>query len=237
MTLPITDILVPLGDLHLGYKNCNVSMFKEVVQFIDNNDALWIGMGDYIDNTSPRNKFYDPSTSVMTIQEQIFSFCDLVEPIKNKCVGLLMGNHELRGKHDGINAIAQIERMLNIDKKYRTLGTQTYFRLKNTNKTIYTFFAMHGHGTCTVSTSIINKLHKMHDMAEADFYLMGHHHSIYTKSSQYITGKRTLKKRYYVGTGAYLGYFDGYPEEARYFPLELGCNAVYLNPVSIRRVV
>jgi len=236
MTLATTDILVPFGDLHLGYKTVNLEVIKRVIAYIEEHDCLWFGMGDIIDNTSPRNKFYDQTTVTMTAQEQVFKFVDLVEPIKDKCIGLLTGNHEIRSKKDGVDAIAQIERMINLPKKYRNLGTQTYFSIKNTEGKKINFFATHGHGTCTVATTLIRKLLKMHELAEADVYLMGHHHSLYYTNRLYVTGKRSFTERWYVSTGAYLGYWGGYPEQNGYFPLGTGCNVVYLNPIEVRRV-
>jgi predicted phosphodiesterase len=222
--------LVPFGDLHMGYATANLDKMQKVVDYIKAKDCKWIGMGDFIDNTPPSHRFYRQETSLTTPQQQVFDFVELVRPIKDTCIGLIYGNHEIRSLDykTGYDPIKQMEELLGLSKNYRGLGTQHYF-----HEAPFDIFATHGKARgfffSTRTATKINQLLKLHELAEADLYLMGHVHDILHFPINYVSGVDSIVTKYFVLTGGFVEYFGSYGEAMNYTPVETGCNAVHLN--------
>lgn len=96
--------LFGIGDIHEGSAGSDTEAIKKVINEVLNDDnAYWIGMGDYgefINFSDPRfdirslAKKYRNGSIDNICQEQIDSVCELLFPIRHKCLGLLRGNHE-----------------------------------------------------------------------------------------------------------------------------------------------
>jgi hypothetical protein len=200
----------------MGYATANVDKMQKVVDYIKAKDCKWIGMGDFIDNTPPSHRFYRQETSITTPQQQVFDFVDLVKPIKDTCIGLIY------------DPIKQMEELLGLSKNYRGLGTQHYF-----HEAPFDIFATHGKARgfffSTRTATKINQLLKLHELAEADLYLMGHVHDLLHFPINYVSGVDSIVTKYFVLTGGFVEYFGSYGETMNYTPVETGCNAVHLN--------
>ena len=237
-------ILVPFGDLHIGYKTFNAEKAQYVVDWIckkrdAGEDVQWIGMGDYFDNTPPSHVYYNPDTELISPQQQVFAFVELVKPIRHECIGLLYGNHEMRSINNktGFDPIQQAEVMLNIPPMYRDLGTQHYFYVVD-DGTPYGVFATHGSSRgyffSTKVQSKIRKLLNLELLADADIYLMGHMHDYLHLSRQKIVAPNRLGRSWYIMTGAFVEYFGSYGETLGYTPVETACNAIHITKDDIR---
>ena len=96
--------LYPLGDVHLGNAACDEKLFREAVQRIaDDDNALWVGMGDYADFINVSDPRFDSASLSPWVRmrhlpdlagAQASRFLDIVQPIAGKCLGLIEGNHE-----------------------------------------------------------------------------------------------------------------------------------------------
>jgi len=94
--------IYPLGDIHAGVVHCAEKQIKAKVREISENPfALWIGMGDMADCITPGDRRWDDSVIAPWVDRQnIAESCrnwlvKLFEPVKDKCIGILEGNHEL----------------------------------------------------------------------------------------------------------------------------------------------
>ena len=231
------EMLVPFGDLHIGYGTMNRKKVDKVVDFIKDNDCQWIGMGDYIDNTPPQHKYFDFEATTMSPQDQVLEFCEIIDPIRDKCIGLLNGNHEIRSIRAGYDPIKQILRISKIDEG-KHLKSIHAFSIK-TGRVRYDVFATHGSARglyfSTATGYKINKLLKLSSLADADLYLMGHLHDVIWTSNQKIaveSGEMVLNTKWYAMTGGFVEYIDfkkkleSYGAAMGYTPIETGCNAV-----------
>ena len=109
--------IYPLGDMHFGAYNCAERKVKEHVQRIkDDSSAFWFGGGDIFDAIIFQDaKRFDPDNlpdwmlrgAPMRIRSKIkdivkaqleYGF-EILNPIKNKCIGFLLGNHEYTITH------------------------------------------------------------------------------------------------------------------------------------------
>ena len=105
--------LYVLGDLHIGARNCDENKIKTLVKLIEKDPhAYWIGGGDLCDNivigdskrfeptVLPRwmldNKDADEVAAALqdiagAQKDRLFN---ILKPIKDKCLGMIEGNHE-----------------------------------------------------------------------------------------------------------------------------------------------
>lgn len=111
-TRSATFTIYPLGDVHIGALNCGEKQFRRVVKMIQEDpNAYWFGGGDMLDAVIIQDqKRFDPNTlpdwmlqgaasstrkrlkDILAAQQR--RFVSIVEPIKDKCIGLMEGNHE-----------------------------------------------------------------------------------------------------------------------------------------------
>ena len=96
----------PLGDIHVGNPACDEQKFIQRVEAIKKDkNRYWIGMGDYVDNIRPwKRGVVDKrwETNLLAGEAdwvaQWERFVEIVEPITNKCLGFLWGNHVISGE-------------------------------------------------------------------------------------------------------------------------------------------
>lgn len=88
--------LYPLGDWHLGSRQCDIPFIERVIKEIaDNPDAYWCGMGDLMENAIVGSKS-DVYLQNIPPKEQMDLIVKMLDPIKDKGLFLIAGNHEQR---------------------------------------------------------------------------------------------------------------------------------------------
>jgi len=228
--------LIPVGDVHAGHINCHKDMFINTIEYIKNKpNARWIGMGDYADAISTSDKRFDFSAvdpALPTPDKQYRWIKEQFEPIADKCLGLLDGNHDRKHwtshNHNYVDSLCY-----DLGVEYLTMDA--YLRwvfIRNKARTAINIYAHHG---WAASRSTGGKVNTIHSLSEAwpmlDLYLMGHTHDrgvappkVQMEINQNM--EHVHHEMNFVHTGAYLrGYVDGtfsYVEEKGYRPAGLG---------------
>lgn len=241
--------LYPLGDIHCGTIHCTENDLRRKIKEIrDNPFAYWIGMGDYGEFITPSDPRWEPSgRSVCSwVEQDNIAECqtewivDLLYPIKDKCIGLLTGNHEeaIR-KHNHVNVQHNICKRLGVPNLGWTSFVHLYFkRTRTSSKLIKGVFA-HGSGNALTRGAKLNKLERFMGEFIADIYAYAHMHDILESSSPRITTNKNLKlinvKRTGVVTGSWFrtytkGIAASYGEMKLYPPTTLGCPVFKLRP-------
>lgn len=88
--------LYPIGDWHLGSRQCDERFIRKVVDEIKSNpEAKWVGVGDFIENAIMGSKS-DVYLQTIPPKEQVDAIVELLEPIRDKGLFLILGNHESR---------------------------------------------------------------------------------------------------------------------------------------------
>ena len=137
--------LVPLGDIHIGSGLCDEDLLKKVVNFIKENGYYWVGMGDYCEFISLSDPRFDPKSLARWVRTEHLSdlvsvqrdrFLEIVEPIADRCLALLEGNHErsIRKHYERdvyLEIVGTIKKMAGAgqDRKL-ALGYEGWVRLK-----------------------------------------------------------------------------------------------------------
>lgn len=183
-----TDILImPLGDIQFSGRDSEVAMgmLKRHVQWGVDHGAYFIGMGDYVDFTSPSNRLrlqhaalYD--TAIQTIDDKAHSLVEdlyrqALKPSKGRWLGLLEGHHYHKYR-EGITTDQELAKMLGAP----FLGTSAFVKLMlqmgGGRRGGVTIWCHHGVGGGGTLGAPLNKLEKVALAFEADIYLIGHHH-------------------------------------------------------------
>jgi len=88
--------LYPLGDWHYGSRQANEAFIKQVIAEVGaDKNGYWCGMGDFMENAIIGSKS-DMYTQLLPPKEQMEYISDLLEPIKDKGLFFIGGNHEAR---------------------------------------------------------------------------------------------------------------------------------------------
>lgn len=216
--------LYGFGDLHLGDKNCDMDKIHSTIEEIKNNPyAKVICMGDLLNCATRQSVGKAIFDELMSSEEQWALALQLLTPIKDKIVGMLIGNHEFRLEKEGFNPIKTLSMALGVPY----LGYATILNVKIAGST-YTVYATHGHGGGSKS-SIIGKLNKLAEVAVCDIYMRGHSHQLIYHNSMIRmveNGKIVDKKRTVIDTGAFVRYDEGYAEMSSLPMVCTGCAVV-----------
>jgi len=197
-----------LSDLHLGAKGCAEGDIRRDVQKIqDDPYSFWLGGGDYADFIGYSDKRFDPDAVAEWINVKdlgnLGRKCmervrDILAPIRDKCLGLLIGNHEL--KYEIQTEQESLHHWLCQELAVPFLGYSCLFDLRfctaqglkkprladsvpprrgehrHSKSNTFRVFAHHGAGYATTPGGKLNKLIAAMNTFEADLFFLGHVH-------------------------------------------------------------
>ena len=241
-------LIVPFGDLHVGNRNADLRKIREIANWIrETPKCYWLGMGDYVDAIvwHPNEKRIDPDIVDYRYYkpEDAYEFIyRLFEPIKNKCLGLLTGNHDdiLRKRHykDWVKDLAQ---RLNVPYLTFSAFLRLSFRLQYNNERPknqeFVIFATHGYYTGRSTGGKVTRLESLAQWIEADIYLMAHTHELLGHRRIVLAASRggrvIEKKKVFALTGGFLrGYVNehSYVEKRLLAPTKIGILSIEIEP-------
>lgn len=222
--------IIPIGDLHIGAKNCNIGKIKGILDAILNDPYKYcILLGDLCD-TGLKNSKTDIYESSMSISEQLVTVEKLLLPLvnKNKILAMTSGNHENRvTKEVGIDFSRVIAQDLGIEHLYRK--EIAFLKLRVNPKQgyhypVYSFAITHGAGGGNVA--FINKNQQFGNLIEGvDCLITGHTHKpVVTVPSKLVvnlqTGTVSSKPYLCVTATSFLDY-GGYAAEKMLQPTSI----------------
>lgn len=112
--------IYPIGDVHLGSKECNVELFKEWVEMVRNDPyAAVVVVGDMMNMglRSSKSNVYEECLNPMQQKELCY---ELLAPIADKIIAGCSGNHEYRNNREvGTNPLYDVFCRLRIEDRYR----------------------------------------------------------------------------------------------------------------------
>ncbi len=183
----------PFGDIHLGVIHCDEDLLiKTVSEVKEEENAFWLGMGDYGDCITPSDfKRWDGKILAPWMKEnednigptQVEKVDEILSPIWSQCVGLLEGNHD-----DNIRRYNHYDFMKELLKKANQKAEVPYagvscflllnFKRKGSNEAHdYIIHARHGEGSARTSGArALAVLRLSQSMVNAHITLMGHLH-------------------------------------------------------------
>jgi len=263
-----------IADIHWGNRGVAKDHLTADIARIETDPyAMFFIGGDYIDFVFPSDPRFDPES----IDENIkvvdlsrlsallaSSLIRLFAPVKGKCLGVAMGNHEKRvltGRSE-MFVHEEICKHLGAPNMRYSGWTDIYFVHDRKVKTGCTIsrsdyppamyearlrvFLHHGMGAANTAGGKINKLKALVDMVDADLVMMGHVHEQFSKPFVRLLPDEscsTIGSKVTMGliTGSYLRTyapgFTGYGEERGFSPTTLGATCARYSPATRRLVV
>ena len=215
--LPRVNIHI-LGDLHIGSNKFMYNEFKcRIDNILSDEYARVIILGDVINN-STKTSIGDCYSEPLSPMEQIKLAKNLLEPIKDKIIGIVAGNHERRSyKTDGLDIAYFLASELGIADKYDYSAGCILVRF-GANENVgrrpkcISIYCTHGDGNGgrTVGGKA-NGLSKRGQIIDADVIVTGHTHTplVFAEASYHIDvihNKIIKRDQLFVNCGSALDY-------------------------------
>ena len=214
--------------LHVGSRATDYGLLSNYFQWLhEKGNRYFFGMGDYMDMNVPTHmpktmwqQLYDPT-------HQIQMLCNNLERSKDRIIGLLTGNHELR-----IQALTSINVVEDILIPKLGLDSDKYFGIsKILNLRVgseeYYIFATHGYGNSRNPLHHVKKIENNLGMWGVDLIAVAQTHDLMVYHAEPRIGidrDRDMIVYHaptYIRTGSFLRY-EGYPEQKILRPKRLG---------------
>lgn len=246
---PDTFHFYTFGDKHDGTKHSSDTEFLKIVKKIKEDPlARWVDMGDKMECIAPSDPrwdggviedWVDPDDVALTEANHYMS---LVQPIRDKCLGLVLGNHEQKMcKHYHIDIHKYICERLNVTNLGYTAFLKLLFRRGKVHSESHEVlcYLTHGSGCAITKGAKNNRLERIMDNFAADLYAHGHVHDIITNTKAYLTLDANNNIRQRVKIGAMTGCFfrtytqnvkASYGEMCNYPPVIMGCPVFSITP-------
>jgi len=256
-----------LSDLHLGARACAEDRIREDVTAIkDDPFSFWLGGGDYADFIGYSDKRFDPDSVAPWVSVKDLGKLgrvgmrrarDILSPIKEKCLGLLIGNHEkhyeLKTENEGLHgwlceelhapnlgycALFDVVFVRDPAEKTPSLYSASPRAHGFTSQT-FRVFAHHGAGYAVTPGGKMNRLVQFMMSFEADIFFCGHIHDQIARSEPTLGADARCTKiiqhrKLGVVSGSYLmTYAQGstsYGEQRGYRPTTLDAASVEICP-------
>lgn len=254
-----------VSDVHRLNRGCAVGEFKRDIETIKNDPySFWIGGGDYADFIGYRDKRFDPDCVPEDVPVKQLGrlgkygmelIRDDFAPIADKCLGLLLGNHEL--KYQLHTEQSDMHAWLCEELGVRNLGYSALFDLvfvrvsgvkrprlelkapRPSTSASFRVFCHHGAGASCTPGGKLNRLVQFMQSFDADLYFCGHVHDQVARQEPAIGADPTCKKlvqrrRLGLVSGSYLKTYQqgqmGYGEQKGYRPTNLGSAVALITP-------
>lgn len=230
--------IIPISDVHIGDKNCNTKLFKEIVDRIQHEPNTYTIINGDLCNIALKNSKSDVYSDEMSPMEQVLEVIKYLEPIKDKILVMSNGNHEDRiTKETNIDVLYLVAKQLKIEDVYSPGWWYLYLGFGENNRhkpVLYTITGYHGYGGGSTTGAKANKVKKMSQVVLADVYIMSHvHEPINTKGIIYNPDYQhraiVKKEMYYCISNSFLEYAGSYAEKMGLIPSNTGINEIELN--------
>ena len=241
--LPYADTIEihPMADLHIGDAHCDYKGILERLEYIKNTPNAYVILDGDLMDTAIANSVGDTYGAKIQPMEQLKHCVKLFEPIKDKILAVLPGNHENRVyRADGIDTTAIMCSQLGLQGRYSETTALLFVRFgKQTGhkghgrRQLYTIYATHGSGGGRRPGGKVNRLEDLAGIVDADIYLHAHTHlPVVMKQGFYrVSGSNSsvaLVDKMFVNTAASLDY-GGYGDRAGFKPASKRAPVIFLN--------
>lgn len=164
--------IYPIGDVHIGSKECNIELFKEWVEKVRNDPyAAVVIIGDMM-NMGLRNSKTNVYEECLNPMEQKELCYELLAPIADKIIAGCSGNHEYRANREvGTNPLYDVFCRLRIEDRYRQNACFLKVTVGKQGKNPNTYGIVLTHGK-----SKKKDLDWTYSVDGADLFISGHTH-------------------------------------------------------------
>lgn len=230
----------PMADLHIGDSSSDYKSILERIEYIKKTpNAYCILDGDLMD-TAIASSIGDTYGANLQPMEQLKQCVKLFEPIKDKILAVLPGNHEGRVyKSDGLDITELMCAQLGIPQKYSPTTALLFIRFgkskhgRHGRPMYYTAYVTHGSGGGRREGGKVNRLADLASIVDADIYIHAHTHLpvVFKEAFFRVNGGNSsvaLVDKMFVNTAASLNY-GGYGDKQGFKPASKRSPVIYLD--------
>ena len=196
--------IIPLADVHLGAKECMEQQFIKFINTIRDKPDVYLILGGDLLNNCTRSSISNIFEETMRPKEAKRMMAQILDPVKDKILCAVSGNHERRsGKDADDDPMYDICAKLDIEDRYREniaflkcqFGTDTKengVRQAGDYRPCYVLAVTHGNGGGAFTSGAVLKGERTgYAMDGVDALIFGHTHKIFTS----VHGKLTVDAR------------------------------------------
>lgn len=172
----------PLSDLHVGAKTTDYTLFKKFIKHIlQQPNRFIVYNGDNMNNAT-KNSVSNVYGEIMRPREQKKWLIENLEPVKDRILVFVEGNHEARNtKETDQSVVEDIAYALGKSELYRE--DEAYLKLSfgrniRGKRQTYGVYLTHGSGGGGTPGAALNKIVKLPLSVTADIYIIGHVHKM-----------------------------------------------------------
>lgn len=195
-------VIYPISDVHFGALEHMKNEWQNFCKMIAQTPNAYVILGgDLVNNNVRTCAFINPYDELVRPREQKKRMVEFLEPIKDRILCAVSGNHENRSlKDDDVDITYDIMTKLDIEDLYRpnmafmkvSLGHR-----KNDNTPIqsYTFAVTHGAGGGIYTGATVNRNERFGNVIEGlDCLIVGHtHKGTISKPSKIVIDRKNNK--------------------------------------------
>lgn len=219
--------LIDIADLHIGDMMSDWEYIQEMLKYVKDTPNCYCILGGDLMDTAISSSIGDTYGANVQPMHQLEMCVKLFEPIKDKILCVLHGNHENRVyKSDGLDMTQIFCNQLGIGERYSATTALLFIRLgfdaKHQRKFTYSVYATHGTGGGRKEGGKLNRLADLAEIVDADLYFCAHTHLPATFKTSFFRPSSTNSSvacvtHTFVNTAAALDY-GGYGDVQGYKP-------------------
>lgn len=236
--------IYPISDVHLGAVEHAEPEWQNFLKKVESDNAYVILAGDLLNNSTRGTKFANPFDDVLRPREAKRRMVEYLEPIKDRILCVVSGNHEQRTIRDSDQDMTyDICAKLNVEHLYReniAFMLVSCGRRNTENKALstFSFCVTHGTGGGIYTGAAVNRSERFGNVVEGvDCIVTGHvHKGFVSKPAKIVLDARngvvSMKHYVVISCVSWLNY-GGYAARAMMLPAQI-CDPQRLRLVSSR---
>ena len=211
-----------LSDLHIGNPLTDEEKIVRYLKYVADHDNYLILNGDLIECVTRTSKGDIYQLRPASPDDQVDRVVDMLEPIRDRILGITSGNHELRS--DGHDYSREIANRLGVP--HSPLAILYILRVgrkpHNGKPFVYSVYQTHGSGTGTSPGSQAGAMDRYGRSVVADVVIVSHMHNSMVTATNYLIpdlyNKGLMEKRQVVILSPSFMRFGGYAARKGYRP-------------------
>jgi len=247
--------LIPISDMHYGNPLFSKKHLMRTRDYILAEPYRFtILNGDLCESTikTSRGEIF---RQVGSPQDQRDWVIDTLYPLKDRILGMTIGNHEMRIYNEvGIDICSDIAKAFGVPYRPTGMWNKISFGSGNSGHKdkpfVYWTYFTHGYGGARTKSAKAVKVERLAHWLDADVYGMSHDHVVNVAPDVYLTadprthiekdtgfrvGKIQAHRKMLVKTNAYLKW-GGYSEMGGFPPVDLETPIIHLSGEGKRRI-
>jgi predicted phosphodiesterase len=227
--------ILGISDLHIGSPEHDALYLNELLSWIKDTPNAYIVLNGDLCDVATKDSKSDSYEATLTPDEQRKYVKRVFEPVKDRVLGVTLGNHEDRIKRStSIDISGDLADHLGCP--YAREGLLLQVRVgkgKNGKSISYLIYATHGWSMARTPGAKVNMAVSLSNIVYADVYIAGHTHSKYVfEKVFYLPDERNKQvrrvKQLFASSGSILEY-GGYAQARGYPPGAKGIPRIRLS--------